>query len=269
MAKKTVSAPEIPLCTNVLRLLDYRMAPDELILFDWLVVKQIAFKYKPFHYSQARVEEETRIRRTRQEVIIKQFSGLGFLKTDIKVNSVTRGRVRYYSVDFSVLADADVLLELIVLGSTLFRNFLSYFDYHAIMQKKSKEEVLKPVAAIDRKAADRIYRLLNEVYDKRRQYYNDGGLTDKVKPKRTKIAIQLLHNKRKERNQAKLTDYYDDNSIKNAFLAYVDEVLTGKKTPENLMYYFLSFDEALDCFGVVNHYLNEFTLYYTHGSNGS
>ena len=105
MAKKALSAPEIPLCINVLRLLNYRLAPDELILFDWLTVKQISFKYKPFHYSQARVEEETRIRRTRQEVIIKQFSALGFLKTDIKVNSVTRGRVRYYSVDFSVLAD--------------------------------------------------------------------------------------------------------------------------------------------------------------------
>ena len=109
MAKKALSAPEIPLCINVLRLLNYRLAPDELILFDWLTVKQISFKYKPFHYSQARVEEETRIRRTRQEVIIKQFSALGFLKTDIKVNSVTRGRVRYYSVDFSVLADVDAL----------------------------------------------------------------------------------------------------------------------------------------------------------------
>lgn len=86
MAKKALSAPEIPLCINVLRLLNYRLAPDELILFDWLTVKQISFKYKPFHYSQARVEEETRIRRTRQEVIIKQFSALGFLKTDIKVN---------------------------------------------------------------------------------------------------------------------------------------------------------------------------------------
>ena len=114
MAKKALSAPEIPLCINVLRLLNYRLAPDELILFDWLTVKQISFKYKPFHYSQARVEEETRIRRTRQEVIIKQFSALGFLKTDIKVNSVTRGRVRYYSVDFSVLADVDVLVEIIM-----------------------------------------------------------------------------------------------------------------------------------------------------------
>ncbi|MEY8552812.1 hypothetical protein AALJ87_04855 [Bacteroides uniformis] len=48
MAKKALSAPEIPLCINVLRLLNYRLAPDELILFDWLTVKQISFKYKPF-----------------------------------------------------------------------------------------------------------------------------------------------------------------------------------------------------------------------------
>ena len=53
MAKKALSAPEIPLCINVLRLLNYRLAPDELILFDWLTVKQISFKYKPFHYSHA------------------------------------------------------------------------------------------------------------------------------------------------------------------------------------------------------------------------
>ena len=56
MAKKALSAPEIPLCINVLRLLNYRLAPDELILFDWLTVKQISYKYKTFHYSQARVE---------------------------------------------------------------------------------------------------------------------------------------------------------------------------------------------------------------------
>lgn len=229
MAKKALSAPEIPLCINVLRLLNYRLAPDELILFDWLTVKQISFKYKPFHYSQARVEEETRIRRTRQEVIIKQFSALGFLKTDIKVNSVTRGRVRYYSVDFSVLADVDVLVEIIMPQTTLFRDFILYFAYHATMQKKSKEEQLKP--------------------------------------ERSKSAMQLQHNKPIERKLAKLADYYNDNSIKNAFLAYVDEILTQKKEPENLMYYFLSFDETSDCFGVVNHYLNYFTLHYSYSSN--
>ena len=246
MAKKALSAPEIPLCINVLRLLNYRLAPDELILFDWLTVKQISFKYKPFHYSQARV---------------------GFLKTDIKVNSVTRGRVRYYSVDFSVLADVDVLVEIIMPQTTLFRDFILYFAYHATMQKKSKEEQLKPASAINHEAAARIYQLLSQVYDERRQYYNDGGLTGDVKPERSKSAMQLQHNKPIERKLAKLADYYNDNSIKNAFLAYVDEILTQKKEPENLMYYFLSFDETSDCFGVVNHYLNYFTLHYSYSSN--
>ena len=126
------------------------------------------------------------------------------------------------------------------------------------MQKKSKEEQLKPASAINHEAAARIYQLLSQVYDERRQYYNDGGLTGDVKPERSKSAMQLQHNKPIERKLAKLADYYNDNSIKNAFLAYVDEILTQKKEPENLMYYFLSFDETSDCFGVVNHYLNSF-----------
>ena len=108
---------------------------------------------------------------------------------------------------------------------------------------------------------------LSQVYDERRQYYNDGGLTGDVKPERSKSAMQLQHNKPIERKLAKLADYYNDNSIKNAFLAYVDEILTQKKEPENLMYYFLSFDETSDCFGVVNHYLNYFTLHYSYSSN--
>ena len=51
---------------------------------------------------------------------------------------------------------------------------------------------------------------------------------------------------------------------KNAFLAYVDEILPQKKEPENLMYNFLSFDETLDCFGVVNHFLNYSILNYSY-----
>ena len=71
--------------------------------------------------------------------------------------------------------------------------------------------------------------------------------------------MQLQHNKPIERKLAKLADYYNDNSIKNAFLAYVDEILTLKertRKPDVL----LSFDETSDCFGVVNHYLIISTL---------
>ncbi len=110
---------------------------------------------------------------------------MGFLKTDIKVNSVTRGRVRYYSVDFSVLADVHVLVEIIMPQTTLFRDFipLLYLPRH-YAERRSKEEQLKPASAINHEAAARIYQLLSQVYDERRQYYNDGGLTGDVKPER-------------------------------------------------------------------------------------
>ncbi|MCO7112394.1 hypothetical protein NIB75_07030 [Bacteroides uniformis] len=41
--------------------------------------------------------------------------------------------------------------------------------------------------------------------------------------------MQLQHNKPIERKLAKLADYYNDNSIKNAFLAYVDEIPDPKE----------------------------------------
>ena len=44
--------------------------------------------------------------------------------------------------------------------------------------------------------------------------------------------MQLQRNKPIDRKLAKLADCYDDNSIKNAFLTYVDEVLTKEKEPK-------------------------------------
>ena len=59
-AQETDEAPICPLCTNVLRVHDYLLTPDELIIFDSLVVKAISFHYKRFFYSQKRIEKETR-----------------------------------------------------------------------------------------------------------------------------------------------------------------------------------------------------------------
>ena len=112
MNKKT-NAPEIPLCTNIIRLQSYLLAPDEVILFDWFVVKQVSFKFNEFHYSQARIEEETRIKRTRQNVIINKFKEMGFLFSQVRENKETRGRVNYFKVNFDILADKDVLSEII------------------------------------------------------------------------------------------------------------------------------------------------------------
>lgn len=263
MDKKT-NAPEIPLCTNIIRLQSYLLAPDEVVLFDWFVVKQAAFKFKEFHYSQARIEEETRIKRTRQNVIIGKFKGLGFLSSQVRENKETRGRVNYFKVDFAVLADKDVLSEIINEKETIFRSFMQYMKYLSSEQRKSSKP--KKEDSLDREIAGRIYELLNRIYEKRRIMYNDGDLTDE-KPQRAKSETQLQRNKPIEKKLIRLSQSYDDNAIGHSFTAYADSVLKGEKSPENFMGYFLSYDDTTESFGVFEHYLNYFNLNYSYENN--
>lgn len=102
-------------------------------MFDWFVVKQVSFKFNEFHYSQARIEEETRIKRTRQNVIINKFKEMGFLFSQVRENKETRGRVSYFKVNFDVLADKDVLNGIISEKNSIFKSFMQY-----IMGRNSK-----------------------------------------------------------------------------------------------------------------------------------
>ncbi len=258
---KKINAPEIPLCTNIIRLQSYRLSPDEVVLFDWLIVKQVAFKYQDFHYSQARIEEETRVKRTRQNVIFTLFKEMGFLYSQVRENRETRGRVNFFRVDFDVLSDKDVLCEIINAQAPIFKDFIEYMKYLSTEQRKSvREQKNKPVSGI---SSDRIYKLLNDMYEKRRIMYNKGDLTGK-KPEWGKSASQLQRNKHIERRLDRLSQLYDDNTICNAFTAYTDSVLKEEKKPENFMNYFLSYDGTSDSFSVFEYYLNFFSLKYVY-----
>lgn len=256
---KNPNIPEIPLCINVIRLQSYLLAPDEVILFDWFVVKQVAFKYQDFHYSQARIEEETRIKRTRQNVIINLFKEMGFLTSQVRENKETRGRVSYFKVDFEILANKDILSEIIDTNKALFKDFLKYMKYLSTEQKKALKPQKKDV--FDTNTADRIYNLLNDTYEERRIMYNKGELTSK-KPDRAKSATQLQKNKAIEKKLIRLTHTYSDNAICYAFTAYIDSVFRGDTKPENLMNYFLSYDDTNESFGVFEYSLNNFNLNY-------
>lgn len=258
---KSPNTPEIPLCTNIIRLQSYLLAPDEVILFDWFVVKQVAFKYQDFHYSQVRIQEETRIKRTRQNIIINKFTKMGFLLTEVRENKETRGRVSYFKVNFEVLADKDVLGKIINPKEVLFRDFLKYVKYLSTEQKKSLRSQKKDV--FDTDTANRIYHLLNSTYDNRRKMYNNGELTSD-KPERAKSVTQLQKNKSIDRKLIRLSQSYDDNAISHAFAAYTDAVFKEEKTPENFMNYFLSYDETTGSFGVFEYYLNYFNLNYSY-----
>lgn len=128
--------PKMPLCTNIMRLQAYLFSPDEVILFDWFIVKQVAFKYQEFHYSQARIEKETRIKRTRQDSIISYFEEMGFLSSKVKENKITHGRVRYFKVSFQALMELKLLSEIIKKEDPLYLVFVEYIRHHTIKQNE-------------------------------------------------------------------------------------------------------------------------------------
>lgn len=133
-ARPVPEAPEMPLSVNILRLHFYLLQPDEVVLFDWFIVKQISFKYSEFYYSQARIEKETRIKRSRQNAIISHFKELGFLSAEVRGNRAIRGKVSYFSVNFAVLNDPQVLGKVISMEYYEFIGFLRFMRYHAKMQ---------------------------------------------------------------------------------------------------------------------------------------
>ena len=50
MTEQEIVTKHCPLCVNIQRLATYLLADDEVILFDWLTIKQsLIFGYKPFY----------------------------------------------------------------------------------------------------------------------------------------------------------------------------------------------------------------------------
>ncbi|MCC8188758.1 MAG: hypothetical protein LIP08_15010 [Bacteroides sp.] len=166
-SERQPKAPSHPLSININRLRYYLLAPDEAILFDWLVVKQISFKYVDFHYSQLRIERETRIKRSRLESILTRFARDGFLATEVRTNPTTKGQVRYFRVSLCRLADAILLGKYIKPGSELMTHVLDYLCYHTIRQQMAwmKEEGL-----VDGEHPD--FEEMRRHVEKMRPFYN-------------------------------------------------------------------------------------------------
>lgn len=119
---------DIPFCLNLTRFEKYLLSPDEVVLFEWLLTKQYYFNvHSFFHYSSARIEEETRIGRRRQEAIIKKFKGLGFLEIEKLVKSNGNSITNHFRIDFNSLQTDEVLANIVDKESMLFVDYQKYF----------------------------------------------------------------------------------------------------------------------------------------------
>lgn len=68
---------------------------EEIILFEYLIVKAISFK-KEFYHSSATIEEETGIKRGKLDSILQNFCTLGFISIDVR----SFPKVKYFTVNF-------------------------------------------------------------------------------------------------------------------------------------------------------------------------
>lgn len=264
MTDKEIINECCPLCVNILRLQHYLLSVDEVIMFDWLTVKQsLIFGYKPFYYSLERIEKETRLKRRRVERVIKRFCAMGILQVATMQKSDSPGRVRYFRVNFAEIVER--LPEIIDQENGDAGAFKRYFKALANCQSRADKGKQTSREREDRTHAEQLYNALNNAYWNRIDMYNNGELT-KEKPERLKTKTALTKDKSVINHLQKISERYDDETIKMAFIVLCDEFLKGEKAASNignLIKFYLTYKQETDSFNVVDRCIGKFQKDYS------
>lgn len=264
MTEQEIATKHCPLCVNIQRLATYLLADDEVILFDWLTIKQsLIFGYKPFYYSLERIERETRLKRRRIERVIKRFCAMGMLRVETCQKSDSPGRVRYFRMDFKGVVEK--LPEIINQDKETAEEFCRYFKALANRQIRADKGKESRRERDDRKHAEELYNLLNATYWNRIDMFNAGGLTGEV-PDHIKVKTQLAQERTTFAKLIALSAKYDDETISKSFIVLCDDFLKGSKATrkvENLLKYFLTYRQDEDAFSIVNLYITKFQKSYS------
>lgn len=264
MTEQEIVTKHCPLCVNIQRLATYLLTDDEVILFDWLTIKQsLIFGYKPFYYSLERIEKETRLKRRRIERVIKRFCAMGMLRVETCQKSDSPGRVRYFRMDFKGVVEK--LPEIIDKDKETAEEFFRYFKALANLQIRADKGKESRRERKDREHAEELYNLLNETYWNRIDMFNAGKLTEE-KPDRIKTKIRLAKDRTTITKLIALSAKYDDDTIRGSFVVLCDDFLMESKATrkvENLLKYFLAYRQEEDAFSVVNLYITKFQKSYS------
>lgn len=137
-----------PMAVNILKLQRYNFkffSLEEVILFEYLVIKGSLFKYKPFYHSSATIAQETGIKRNRLETIIKRFIHLKLISIEKK----GMPKVKHWLVNYPVIPSLFGQIyqfsengKLTVDNLKLLNDFYKPF-VEAYKKKNTKEEYLK------------------------------------------------------------------------------------------------------------------------------
>jgi hypothetical protein len=235
-----------PLAINILKIQEYDFSKtklDEVVFFEWLVIKRISFGTDTFYYQQRRITEEIGIKRTRLETIRTTFLGYGL----VIEHSIIYNTVNYtVSLEFiKKFIDAGVKKE--------FQKpkFLNLGKLHFNTEK--------PISKNERKKIDDLISRLNDLFNKRRKIYSDKN--DEIEYTYSSLPI----NEKSYKYLLRLKSVYDNETIENGFTSYCDNVIMFKDriVKSNMINHFSSYDLFSKKFPVFEKYLFSFNQDYS------
>ena len=113
-----------PLAINFSRFQAYRLAPDEVALFEFLLFKQSYYGIGMyFYYSKNKIEEELKIGRRRLKAIIEMFEEIGILYSVVEQEGTTNNKTTYFKIDFDRLDEDRFLLNILDCKSDFYVEF--------------------------------------------------------------------------------------------------------------------------------------------------
>jgi hypothetical protein len=230
---------DYPLAINILKLQEHynfkTTKLDEVVFFEWLVVKRESFGLEKFFYQQSRVFDEVGIRRFRLEKITELFESYGLTISVEGFSNVTHYSVTNLFIETFVLNHVNDSLQNKVLNN--------------LLKLKFKKD--KPLSKFQLKKVNNIVDRLNIVYETRRNIYSQNN---GVGYKETQLPVN-----RKTLNQIhQLSLNYKLGAIENGFTAYCDEKIKEPKDSYHLLNHFSTYSKEDNKFSIFERSLHIF-----------
>ncbi len=219
-----------------------KISIDEVIFFEWLILKKASFGNSKFFYQQNRLMNELGIKRSRLETIKGRFiDEYGLIIEKEGFNNVTHFTVNeafikaYTGDNIKKSFQKDHL-----------KNLLS-FKINSTKQK----------AAIAPGYIESLIEDLTEIYNQSRERQNSKNSNEQL------TRTELPFNKKTKEQLAELASNYEEHTIKYAFQAYSEAITNKEDYSNHLLNNFSSYDKEKESFGVFTRYLEKFNREYS------
>lgn len=244
MKKSNQISVKYPLSINFNTFSQYNLssiALDEIVFFEWLIVKKLSFGSDEFFYQNERITKELSIKRHRLEKIKNKFMSFGL---DIELKG-TNNISNYF------------------ISETFIKNFV---ETHLL--EPYKNDTLKQLLNLDfkneinvskaeKKRIEEFIKDLEETYNRRRKKY-----INHTEGRKCLVNTGLSYNRKTFQQFSSLLKRYSKDTISNSFTCYVDDLITHDDNSYHILNNFSTYDRAKDSFPVFENKLNKFNNCY-------